>query len=109
MEGSRSKVSWRKRPAFVADLEILRTLISERLAGLDPVAALARMWPFMDLARRLGTRVRDKDGGVAAVFDRAASDIGRLLGERADSRAIDGLVDAISRNPPPGRTGWRRC
>lgn len=99
LEGSRGKISWRKRPAFVADLEILRALIADRLAELDPVAALARMWPFMDLARRLGTRVRDKDGGVAATFDRAAADIGRLLGERGDARAIDGLVDAISRNP----------
>jgi len=99
LEGSRGKISWRKRPAFVSDLEVLRVLIAERLAELDPVAALARMWPFMDLARRLGARVRDKDGGVAAVFDRAAADIGRLLGERGDARAIDGLVDAISRNP----------
>jgi hypothetical protein len=102
LEGSRGKVSWRKRPAFVSDLETLRALIADRLAELDPVSALARMWPFMDLARRLGTRVRDKDGGVAAVFDRAAADIGRLLGERSDARAIDGLVDAISRNP----TAW---
>ncbi|TAJ73886.1 MAG: hypothetical protein EPO51_03345 [Phenylobacterium sp.] len=102
LEGSRSKVSWRKRPSFVADLEALRTLIAGRLAELDAVAALARMWPFMDLARRLGTRVRDKDGGVAAVFDRAAADIGRLLEERSDARAIDGLAEAISRNP----TAW---
>lgn len=98
LEGSRSKISWRKRPAFVADLEILRGLIAERLAELDPVAALARMWPFMDLARRLGSRVRDKDGGVAATFDRAAADIGRLLADRSDARALDGLVDAIGGN-----------
>lgn len=102
LEGSRGKISWRKRPAFVSDLETLRALIADRLAERDPVAALARMWPFMDLARRLGTRVRDKDGGVAAVFDRAAADVGRLLGERGDARAIDGLVEAISRNP----TAW---
>ncbi|MBU1376283.1 MAG: hypothetical protein KKE02_16770 [Alphaproteobacteria bacterium] len=102
LEGSRSKVSWRKRPAFVSDLEILRALIADRLAELDPVAALARMWPFMDLARRLGSRVKDKDGGVAATFDRAAEDIGRLLGQRGDARAIDGLVEAIARNP----TAW---
>jgi len=105
LEGSRSKISWRKRPSFVSDLETLRALIAERLAELDPVAALARMWPFMQLARRLGSRVRDKDGGVAAVFDRAAADIGRLLGERHDARAIDGLVDAIADNPAAW-TAW---
>lgn len=102
LDASRSKVSWRKRPTFVADLEVLRALIAERLAELDPVSALTRMWAFMDLARRLGTRVRDKDGGVAAVFDRAADDIGRLLGGRGDARAADALVEAISRNP----TAW---
>jgi hypothetical protein len=52
LETSRGKVSWRKRASFVGDLDTLRTLISERLAGLDPAMALARMWLFMDLARR---------------------------------------------------------
>jgi hypothetical protein len=102
LDASRSKVSWRKRPTFVADLEVLRVLVAERLAGLDRAAALARMWSFMDLARRLGTRVRDKDGGVAAVFARAATDIGRLLGAESDDQDGDALVEAISRNP----AGW---
>lgn len=94
---SRSKVSWRKRPSFVADLEVLRGLIAERLGGLDPAMALARMWTFMDLARRLGTRVRDKDGGVAAVFDRAAADIGRLA--QREKKIDDALAEAVGRNP----------
>src|SRR4051794_37670397 len=51
LESSRSKVSWRKRAAFVTDLDVLRALISDRLAGLDPAAALERLWLFMDLAR----------------------------------------------------------
>ena len=100
LEGSRSKVSWRKRPAFVADLEVLRALIADRLVALDAQSGLARLWAFMDLARRLGTRVRDKDGGVAATFDRAATDIGALLAKGAGS--ADALVEAITRNP----TAW---
>ncbi|TAL36956.1 MAG: hypothetical protein EPN98_04060 [Phenylobacterium sp.] len=99
LESSRSKVPWRRRPSFVADLEGLRALIAERLAELDAPAALSRMLAFMDLARRLDSRVRDKDGSVAAVFDRAADDVGRLLGARSDLRAIDGLVEAVARNP----------
>lgn len=99
LETSRSKVSWRKRPSFVADLEGLRALIAERLSALDPTAALTRLFVFMDAARRLGGRVRDKDGSLAAVFDHAAADIGRLLGAREDLRALDGLVEAIGRNP----------
>jgi hypothetical protein len=99
LETSRSKVPWRRRPSFVADLEGLRALIAERLAELDAPAALSRMLAFMDIARRIGSRVRDKDGSVAAVFEQAAEDVGRLLGARSDLRAIDGLVEAIARNP----------
>lgn len=43
LETSRSKVSWRQRPTFVRDLDALRVLIAQRLAGLDPAAALNRM------------------------------------------------------------------
>lgn len=99
LETSRSKVPWRRRPGFVADLEGLRALIAERLAELDAPAALSRMLAFMDVARRIGARVRDKDGSLAAVFERAADDVGRMLGARSDLRAIDGLVEAIARNP----------
>jgi hypothetical protein len=99
LDASRSKVSWRKRPTFVADLEVLRVLIAQRLAGLDPAAALGRMWAFMDLARRLGTRVRDRDGELAAVFDRAAADIGGLIARPQNAGAAGALVEAISRNP----------
>lgn len=102
LETSRSKVPWRRRPSFVADLEGLRALIAERLAELDAPAALSRMLTFMDIARRIGSRVRDKDGSVAAVFEQAAEDVGQLLGARSDLRAIDGLVEAIARNP----TAW---
>ena len=59
LETSRSKVPWRRRPSFVADLEGLRALIAERLAELDAPAALSRMLAFMDVARRIGVRVRD--------------------------------------------------
>jgi hypothetical protein len=101
---SRSKVSWRQRPSFVGDLDVLRRLIAERLAPLSAPAALDRMWQFMDLARRLGLRVRDKDGTLEAVFQRAAGDIGALAG-RADGSVADALVEAIARNP--GRwIGW---
>jgi hypothetical protein len=75
LETSRSKVSWRQRPTFVRDLDILRVLIAERLAGLDRPGALARMWQFMDIARRVGGRVRDKDGALGAAPARATGDI----------------------------------
>jgi hypothetical protein len=101
LETSRSKVSWRQRATFVRDLDGLRGLIAGRLAGLDRAAALSRMWLFMDVARRVGLRVRDRDGSLAAVFERAAGDIGSLLGETVDDRTAEALVAALVANPGP--------
>lgn len=102
LEASRSKVPWRQRPTFVRDLDILRVLIAERLAGLDRPAALARLWLFMDTARRIGLRVRDRDGELAAVFARAAADIGALVREMDPAQAAEALVEALVRDP----AGW---
>ena len=99
LETSRSKVSWRKRASFVSDLDILRDLVAERLASLDPVLALDRMWLFMDLARRLDLRVRDRDGALAEIFARAAGEIGELTGKADAPRAGAALVAALARDP----------
>jgi hypothetical protein len=99
LETSRSRVSWRKRASFVTDLDVLRGLIAERLAGLDPAAALERLWAFMDLARRLGMRVRDRDGRLGDTFLRAASDIGALVGRAEEAAAAGALADAVARSP----------
>ena len=93
---AKSKVSWRKRASFVADLDALRKLIVDRLAALEPAAALDRLWPFMALARPLSARVFDRDGTMAAVFLHAAGDIGRLITEPA---RIERLVETLSEQP----------
>lgn len=105
LETSRSKVSWRQRPTFVRDLDFLRVLIADKLAGLDPAMALDRLWPFMDVARRVGGRVKDKHGELAAVFDRAAGDLGRLVVGQEGERTAQALAEAIVRNPY-GWTEW---
>jgi len=102
LETSKSKVSWRKRANFVADLDILRVLIAERLAALDAATARDRMWLFMDLSRRLNRRVKDRDGTLAEVFQRGAQDIGALLAERGDAEPAEAMVEAILRDP----AGW---
>jgi hypothetical protein len=99
LDASRSKVSWRRRPTFVRDLDLLRQLIGERLAALDRAGALIRMWSFMALARRVGGRVRDRDGELAAVFARAAADLGALISDLDGAGAAEGLVEAIVHNP----------
>jgi hypothetical protein len=105
LETSRSKVSWRQRPTFLRDLEGLRVLIGQRLAGLDPAAALDRMWRFMNVAGRLAARVRDREGELAAVFTRAAGDIGRLLEASGAAGGAEALVEAVVADPVRW-TGW---
>jgi len=84
----------------VRDLDALRILIVERLAALDRPAALKQLWSFMGVARRVAGRLRDRDGSLAAVFDVAASDLGRLLAEADTGRAADALTDAMVQAPP---------
>ena len=102
LETSRGKIGWRQRPAFVRDLDALRGLITERLAELDRAAALARLWQFLDTARQVGPRSRDREGAVDAVFARAAVDAGRLIDGLDLQMAAVALVDAMVRNP----TAW---
>ncbi len=99
LETSRSRVSWRQRPSFVRDLDVLRDLVSGRLASLDRAAALDRLWRFMGIARRLSARMRDKDGSLAAVFERAADDIAGLIEGADEGRTAPGLVEAIAADP----------
>ena len=99
LETSRSRVSWRQRPSFIRDLDVLRALISGRLASLDRAAALDRLWRFMGIARRLSSRMRDKDGSLGAVFARAADDIAALIEGADEGRTAAGLVDAIAADP----------
>ncbi len=99
IEANRAKVSWRRRPSFVRDMEGLRSLIAGRLAELEPAAALARMWGFMGLARQLDRRVQDRDGELALVFARGAGDIASLIADRADASTAAAMVDAMVSHP----------
>ncbi len=96
---ARSPVSWRQRPALVRDLESLCDLIARRLAELDLLAAQDRILRFMALPPTLERRVRDKEGAVAAVFTRAAEDVGRLLAQADPGEAGARLAQAIEEAP----------
>lgn len=102
LSSSRSRVSWRTRATFIAELDGLRILIAERMGALEPAEAAARLWSFIDLAKPLAARVKDKDGELAAVFDRAAADLGDLLGQSDAAAQAPLLVEAVIRNP----AGW---
>lgn len=102
-ETSRGQVNWRQSPAFIRDLHALRDLIVARLSPLDAGAAVERLWRFIDSAKALARRYRDRNGEFNAVFSRAAGDLGVLLGSMASGPAAAVLVDSLAGN----LSGWR--
>jgi hypothetical protein len=96
---SRSKISWRQRNTVIREIEGLRTLIAERLVPLDPAAALDRTLVFLETARPVQGRMRDREGLMAAVYRRAASDLAGRLRATDIPTAAARLADAISRAP----------
>jgi hypothetical protein len=99
LETSRGQVSWRQKPAVIRDLDALRGLIAERLAGLARPAALERMWLFLETSTPVSRRFHGRDEAAAAVYLEAAGDLGRLLAGHDPRMAANQLVDAIAARP----------
>ena len=85
---SRARVSWRKRPELVVDLDVLRRMIAGTLGALNADLALDRLWVFLELAESLSSRASDPKGEIAQVFDAAAADLGRLIAASSHLPAI---------------------
>ncbi|WP_421729644.1 DUF6880 family protein [Brevundimonas sp.] len=95
---SRARVSWRKRPELIADLQTLRRMIVDRLAAMDAGSGLTRLVGWFDLYPGLASRVKDSKGELALLFDGASQDLaavasaadpavsGPLLGEALMTR-----------------------
>ncbi|MFA4939735.1 DUF6880 family protein [Brevundimonas sp.] len=98
---SRARVSWRKRPDLLRDLEILREAVIDDLAVAAPGAGLERLIAWFDLFRGLATRVKDQKGEVAATFETAAPNLWRIaeVAVQADEKAIAPLAQAVERQP----------
>jgi hypothetical protein len=99
LETSRGQVSWRQKPAVIRDLDALRELIAERLAGLARPAALERMWQFLETSTPVSRRFHGRDEAAAAVYLAAAGDLGRLLAGHDPRMAANQLVDAVAARP----------
>ena len=78
LRSARSFIDWQKRPDFVRDLNLTRTMIADRLAETRPDLALDLMWRFMALAEPTLNRVDDSSGSVGEVFRAACDDLGSL-------------------------------
>lgn len=72
---SRTKVSWRKRPDLLADLDMHRAAIVDRLAAAEPRLGFDRLVAWLDLYPGLTSRVKDPKGEVSGLFFDAASDL----------------------------------
>lgn len=90
--GSKAKVSWRKRPEFILDLDVLRRMIAGKLAELDSGIAMRRLWTFLDLADGLSLRVKDPKGEVDQVFAAAAENMAALAPRAPADIALAGEV-----------------
>ncbi|MBB5746373.1 DUF6880 family protein [Brevundimonas variabilis] len=101
LAASRTRVSWRKRPELIADLQVHRRAIVEKLAPKDPGLALGSLVAWFDLYPGLDQRVKDPKGELALVFFDAAEnladvasavgpdDAGAILAEAVETRLSD--------------------
>ncbi|MCW0047547.1 hypothetical protein ABIB58_003175 [Brevundimonas sp. UYEF29] len=98
---SRARVSWRKRPDLLRDLEILRAAIVDDLAEAAPAMGLERLIGWFDLFRGLASRVKDQKGELADAFETAASDLWRIAeaAVRTDDSTVGLMADAVARQP----------
>mgnify|MGYP003130450427 CR=1 FL=1 len=61
LASARARVSWRKRPDLLRDLDMLRRAVVEDLAPTAPVAGLDRLIAWFDLFRGLTLRVNAEE------------------------------------------------
>lgn len=94
---ARGRVNWRKLKALRQDLDLLRTMIADRLGGLDPSAAMALLLRFAGLERGVLARVKDTKGEVGQVFQAALEDLGRIAAAAPQSalETVDLIMDAL--------------
>jgi hypothetical protein len=110
---ARSLVDWENRKVFVADLEVQRRTIIEKVAKAEPAEALDLLWRFMVLANPVFERCDDSSGTVIGIFHAACRDLGwvavsakadpKLLAEKVfralienDYGQYDGLIAALT-------------
>ncbi|MDQ0465914.1 hypothetical protein QO010_003706 [Caulobacter ginsengisoli] len=78
---ARTWIHWRKRPAFVRELDMLRAMIVERLVPLDAARALELLWRFRDLKLGLYGRMGEAAEKTDEIFRQTDQDLARLAGE----------------------------
>jgi len=96
LAASRAKVSWRKRPVLIADLQTLRAMIVGRLGTMDARLAFNRLVAWFDLYPSLTARVKDPKAELALVFDGASNDLAALASLAGPETVVPAIVEALS-------------
>lgn len=96
LAASRTRVSWRKRPALINDLRSLLRIIVDRLAPLDTRLALDRLVAWFDLYPGLTVRVSDARGELPLLFDGATADLASIASSAGPDVAGPVLTEALS-------------
>jgi len=94
LSASKTRVSWRKRPELVADLQAHRRMIVDRLAPQDARLALDRLVGWFDLYSGLAVRVKDPKGELSALFFDAAPDLATVA-SAVGGDAVPILAEAV--------------
>jgi hypothetical protein len=109
LRSARSFIDWQKRPDFVRDLNLTRTMIADRLAETRPDLALDLMWRFMALAEPTLNRVDDSSGSVGEVFRAACADLGSLATRaKPNPKQLAERVFAVKRHQEPSQRRHRK-
>ena len=97
---AKSAITWKKRKAFIDELQTQRRGIVEQVGPHDPEQALFLMWRFMGLANPVIERCQSGDGEVIEVFHEACADLGPLVAAAKPSAEvlIDTTFDAVCEN-----------
>ena len=97
---AKSAISWKKRKAFIDDLETQRRGIVDHIGPNDPEEALSLIWRFMSLANPVIERCHGGDDVVISIFHEACADLGALATVVRPEHAVlvDSVFDALSDN-----------
>ncbi|WP_425989138.1 DUF6880 family protein [Brevundimonas sp. TWP2-3-2] len=96
LAGSRTRVSWRKRPELLADLATVRRIIVDRLAAMDARLGLDRLVAWFDLYPGLAARVKDPKGELALLFDGSSTELAATASLAGAEVAAPILIEALN-------------
>lgn len=101
----KGRVSWRKRPDLIEDLQIHRRMIVDRLAPMDARLALDRMIAWFDLFPGLEARVKDPKGELGDLANAAVADLASIASATDVGVAAPALFEALQTRAASW-TGW---